>query len=84
VAAFSRYREFKADAGGAQFAGREKMISALKALQQVYDQNVKLATKNASVATLKISGKRGGFLSLFATHPPLEDRIARLQKGTYR
>jgi heat shock protein HtpX len=79
VAYFSRLREFRADRGGAQFAGRENMISALEGLRR----SVALieADGHASLATLKISGKRGGFASLFATHPPLEERIARLQAG---
>jgi heat shock protein HtpX len=79
VAYFSRLREFRADRGGAQFAGRENMIGALEGLRR----SVALieADGHASLATLKISGKRGGFASLFATHPPLEERIARLQGG---
>ena len=77
VASFSRAREFSADEGGAQLAGRDKMIMALQGLQKT----VKYAnlTKSESLATLKISGKPRGFLAiLFATHPPLEERIARL------
>ncbi len=77
VAAFSRWREYRADAGGARLAGREKMIDALEALRR----NVEEAdlTHKASLSTLKISGGRR--FSLFATHPPLEDRIARLKAG---
>ena len=78
VARFSRWREFRADQGGAQVAGRGKMISALQQLQLLYGR-VPEEQVNASVATLKISGKQGGLLSLMATHPPLEERIARLQ-----
>lgn len=75
VSAFSRYREFRADEGGARLAGREKMIGALEALQST----VAYAdlTGKASLAALKISGKRR--FALFATHPPLEDRIERLK-----
>lgn len=78
VAWFSRYREFRADAGGARLGGRENMINALQALQR----NVERIDQQAqpAVATLKISG-RGGFLHLFATHPPLEERINRLRAG---
>ena len=75
VAAFSRYREYRADAGGAELAGRQKMISALEALQRT-TRLVDLTGKE-SLATLKISGKRK--FSLFSTHPPLEERIARLK-----
>ncbi len=78
VAFFSRKREFRADAGGAKFAGREKMITALEGLKK----NVQYAdlTRNASMATLKISGRpRSSFSALFATHPPLDERIERLK-----
>jgi len=82
VARFSRWREFRADQGGATYAGRGKMISALRQLQLFYGKIPETQQqRNASVATLKISGKQGGFLSLMATHPPLEERIARLQAG---
>lgn len=76
VAAFSRYREYRADAGGAGLAGREKMIAALEALRR--SVNYADLTGKESLATLKISGKRG-FFALFSTHPPLEDRIERLK-----
>ncbi len=78
VAAFSRWREFRADAGGARLAGRESMIAALQKLQQTYEI-VDPSTESNAVAAMKISGHKKGFLSLFATHPPLEVRIARLQ-----
>ncbi len=77
VAYFSRIREFRADKGGAQFAGREKMIAGLKRLQKVYDQ---MEPDDSSVATLKISSRPKGLMALFSTHPPLEERILRLQK----
>jgi len=80
VAWFSRKREFRADLGGAEYAGRGKMIAALQQLRLFYGKIPEARQEgNASVATLKISGKQGGFLSLMATHPPLELRIARLQ-----
>ncbi|KAF0151489.1 MAG: heat shock protein HtpX [Elusimicrobia bacterium] len=74
---FSRRREFRADAGGAALAGRESMLSALKALKR----NSELAELESqpSLAALKISG-RGGFMALLSTHPPLEDRIAALMR----
>ncbi|OGS12046.1 MAG: zinc metalloprotease HtpX [Elusimicrobia bacterium RIFOXYA2_FULL_58_8] len=77
VSAFSRMREYRADAGGAGLAGREKMISALEGLKK----NARYAdlTGKESLATLKIAGKPRGFAALFATHPPLEERIARLK-----
>ncbi len=76
---FSRWREFRADAGSARYAGREKMIAALRGLQRVYERTVE--DKHApSLNTLKISGKSTGMALLFATHPPLEERIARLEQ----
>ncbi|MFI5362802.1 MAG: protease HtpX [Elusimicrobiota bacterium] len=77
VAWFSRWREFRADSGGARLAGREKMIGALQALQRRYEP---LTPKNA-YSTLQIAGREGGFVSLFASHPPLEKRIAALRAG---
>jgi len=78
---FSRYREFRADAGGARFGGREKMIAALESLQR----NVERVDPQAqpALATLKINGGGGGFMKLFATHPPLEERINRLRTGAF-
>lgn len=77
VAWFSRYREFRADRGGARLAGRESMINALDALRRTYGL-VDPAAQPA-VQTLKISSKGTGLMRLFSTHPPLEERIARLQ-----
>ncbi|MHB0994780.1 MAG: protease HtpX [Elusimicrobiales bacterium] len=76
---FSRRREFRADAGGAALAGRESMLSALKALKR----NAELAElePQPALAALKISGKRGGFMALLSTHPPLEARIAALMNA---
>ncbi|HRP68012.1 MAG TPA: protease HtpX [Turneriella sp.] len=78
VAAFSRYREYRADAGGASLAGSSKMIAALerlKSTQELVDTNTA-----PSMASMKISNKKG-FLALFSTHPPLKDRIQRLQNS---
>jgi heat shock protein HtpX len=77
VAAFSRWREFRADRGGAQLAGRGKMIAALERLRS----NTELVdTRQQALATLKIAGAPSRMASLFASHPPLEVRIARLQQ----
>jgi len=76
VMAFSRHREFKADAGSAGLVGRDTMISALKALKNTIPE----AEPHPSMASLKISGKRkGGFMALLASHPSLEERIAALE-----
>lgn len=79
VAGFSRYREYRADAGGAAIAGRQKMVRALQALGRNVNIPVEEGRQSAAIATLKISGKPSGFMALFSTHPPLEQRIARLQ-----
>lgn len=70
---FSRYREFKADAGGANLAGRNKMINALRALQREYEPQ----DLPGQLAAFGINGSN--IKSLFMSHPPLEERIAALQ-----
>jgi heat shock protein HtpX len=84
VCSFSRWREFRADAGGARLAGRSGMIDALRALQRLHDPEVAQAEaqRGQGFQALKISGGGAGFLALFATHPPLEVRIARLEQGS--
>lgn len=80
VARFSRYREFRADAGGAALAGRERMRGALESLSRFVGQPVPEG-QPASVQAFKISsGRNAGWKMLFSTHPPLEERIARLSK----
>lgn len=77
---YSRKREFRADAGGARFASRDKMIAALRKLQSVYD--LPIPPDETATATLKISNRdKGGLAGLFMTHPRLEDRIEALQKA---
>ncbi len=73
---FSRYREFRADAGGATLAGKQKMIQALRRLQQGQVPS----QLPDSMAAFGISGGIGsGLKKLFMTHPPLEQRIAALE-----
>ncbi len=79
VAAFSRYREYRADQGGAMFAGRQKMIAALAKLKRNFEIPEEDSKGPESIAALKISGRKGGFLALLSTHPDLDDRIKRLQ-----
>jgi len=83
VSAFSRWREFHADAGGAKLAGRENMIGALQALKRLNDPQVLAAEAQQAQGfqAFKISGPPSGFMALFATHPPLEERIARLEQA---
>jgi heat shock protein HtpX len=75
VAWFSRRREFRADAGGANLAGRGKMIAALQRLQQAHDPQ----PLPDQMAAFGITG--GRIQALFASHPPLAVRIAALQQG---
>lgn len=73
---FSRHREFRADAGGASLAGRDKMIAALQRLGQNKGAN----TLPTQVAAFGISGAVGhGMRRLLLSHPPLEERIAALR-----
>jgi heat shock protein HtpX len=75
---FSRRREFRADAGGATLAGRQKMIGALQALQRAHEPQ----DLPGEFAAFGISGGVGaGIKKLFMSHPPLAERIAALQQG---
>jgi len=75
---FSRQREFRADAGGARLAGREKMIAALERLKQRYEQ----PHLPDQLAAFGISGGIGhGLKRLFMSHPPLDERIAALRQS---
>jgi len=74
---FSRQREFRADAGGAQYAGRANMIAALEALKRNHPHPLP-----QQVAAFGISGSDGlGWRRLFMTHPTLDERIEALRKG---
>ncbi|MEZ5616415.1 MAG: protease HtpX [Rhodocyclaceae bacterium] len=75
---FSRQREFRADAGAARLSGRGKMIAALERLRATHEP----APLPDKMAAFGISGvAAGGLKRLFMTHPPLEERIAALQRG---
>lgn len=79
IAAYSRFREFRADAGGSSLAGKDNMIDALntlRILQQIKDPR----SEKPAYAAFKISThSKKGLMKLFATHPPLEERIQRLR-----
>lgn len=75
---FSRHREFRADAGGAALAGRQKMVAALERLAQMHGAS----TLPKQVAAFGISGGVGqGLQRLLMSHPPLEERIAALRRA---
>lgn len=77
VAYFSRVREFRADKGGAQYAGKHKMVAALKRLQQKIEM---VDDSQDNIKAMKISSKKG-LMSFLSTHPALEDRIAALERS---
>jgi heat shock protein HtpX len=73
---FSRQREYRADFGGGQLAGTQKMIAALQRLKIQHEGSA----LPKSMAALGVSGEQGmGLKELFSTHPSLDSRIARLQ-----
>ncbi|MCB1579178.1 MAG: protease HtpX, partial [Xanthomonadales bacterium] len=75
VMAFSRWREFRADAGSARLSGKDKMISALSRLAQGHGEN----NLPKAIQAFGIAG--GGMRKLFSSHPPIEERIAALRAG---
>jgi heat shock protein HtpX len=78
LALYSRKREYRADEGSANMLGKEKMIKALEALKSFYE--IKDESKEQSAfQAFKISNNSRSILNLFATHPPLDDRIERLK-----
>ncbi|WP_164217067.1 protease HtpX [Virgibacillus sp. YIM 98842] len=74
VYAYSRHREYHADRGGADLAGKDKMKHALESLKS-YANRVK-QEEDTSIATLKINGRKKS--SIFSTHPDIDERIRRL------
>ena len=77
VNSFSRRREFRADEGSAKIYGKGKIISALKVLQN--NSGKADFDQYTSLAPFKISGNTTAFRRLLATHPPIEERIKRLE-----
>ncbi|MGZ8365802.1 MAG: protease HtpX [Nitrospira sp.] len=77
---FSRRREFGADAFAAKVYGKDSMIGALRAIDRWVNRTQFQYSTQDALATMKISGNAGGFMSLFSTHPPLEVRIAALER----
>lgn len=81
VAFFSRTREYRADRGGAELAGRDKMIRALQRLQAQFESGP-IDKRGDALQTLKISNRGTGLMALLSTHPSLDKRIKALQ-GNY-
>ncbi len=72
---YSRWREFRADRGGANLAGTSSMIGALEALKRAHGEAMPPQMRAFAIN----SGESGGFMRLFMTHPPLDERIAALR-----
>jgi heat shock protein HtpX len=72
---FSRRREFRADAGGARLAGRDRMIAALQRLKAAHDEPLPAQLNAFGIA----GGEGSGLARLFMSHPPIEERIAALR-----
>lgn len=82
---FSRYREFRADAGSARLLGKQKMIMALQKLQQISEQPAVIEAEKQTapaMAAMQISSGHS-ILGLFASHPPLAKRIEVLQRDQF-
>lgn len=75
VSWYSRRREFRADRGGADLAGTGSMVGALQALQRSQGEPMPQQMQAFGINT----GSAGGFMRLFMSHPPLDERIAALQ-----
>lgn len=78
IAYFSRYREYRADAGGARLAGKSAMINALRRLKVQMEKGGYFENTQEGMKALKISSK-GGLMNFLSTHPSLDDRIKALE-----
>jgi heat shock protein HtpX len=76
----SRHREYAADAFSARVYGKDAMIGALRGIDRWVNRAQFEYAPQDALATMKIAGKSSGFMHLFATHPPIEDRIAALER----
>ena len=79
VSWYSRQREFRADRGGADLAGTSNMIGALEVLKRSQGEPMPPQMQAFGINT----GDTGGFMRLFMSHPPLDERIAALRAGEY-
>ncbi len=76
----SRRREFAADAFSARVYGKQSMIGALQGIDRWVNRAQFEYSNQDALATMKIAGKSSGIMHLFATHPPIEERIAALER----
>ncbi len=76
----SRHREYAADAFSAKVYGKDSMIAALRGIDRWVNRTQFEYSGQDALATMKISGNSSGFMHLFASHPPIEDRIAALER----
>jgi heat shock protein HtpX len=81
VAWFSRYREFRADRGGADLAGTPKMIAALEMLKSTYSESEDVQAETSQAFRAMQISSRSRMIKLFSTHPPLEERVMALKNG---
>ncbi len=77
---FSRFREYRADHGGAVLAGKQKMIKALEALKRNYPITEEVSGEHSSLQTMQISSKKS-WMKWWSSHPALDKRLAALRKG---
>ena len=76
----SRHREYAADAFSAKVYGKDSMIAALRGIDRWVNRTQFEYSGRDALATMKIAGKSSGFMHLFASHPPIEARIAALER----
>jgi len=75
---FSRYREYRADEGSSRLVGKDKMILALKRLKHIVEN--KEIVDDGKLTSFKIHSEKG-FMTLFMSHPKLDDRIKNLENN---
>jgi heat shock protein HtpX len=77
---FSRFREYRADHGGAMLAGKEKMIRALEALKRNYPITAEVSGEHSSAQTMQISSKNS-WMQWWSSHPALDKRLSALKQN---
>ena len=77
---FSRFREYRADHGGAILAGKQKMVKALEALKRNYPITQEVSGEHSSVQTMQISSKKA-WMEWWSSHPGLDKRLNALRQN---